>query len=174
MSNNQPRQTNSFGFEALLNRLYTFVDNLEPSKRKSYGIGWLVIAILLAGVASVPLGDNLRWVAAVVGWPAGVILFALALSLVRTTSIKNWGIFSYKERVPPKKRVSAVIIGLVIVAILLISVSRYAPLGVGGTVMIFAALLAYQIIRRTPEELALAAQGIPDPREFDEEEEEEV
>lgn len=173
MTNNTPQQPNVFGFEALVNRLYAFVDALAPSKRKTYGLGWLGIAVLFAVAASVPLGDNLRWVSASVGWPAGIIVFALVLSVFRVTRLKDLSILNYKTTTPPRKRVPVVMIGLVLIAIVLISTSSFLPLGVGGTIIIFSALLAYQVIRRTPEELALAAQGLPDPRELPEDEDEE-
>jgi cobalamin synthase len=165
-------QPNPWGYDMLIHRLYAFVDSLNTSRRKTYGISWLVIAVLLATAASLPLPDGLRWVSVLVGWPAGVIAFALALALVHGTDLKNNSIFEYKERVPPKKRVSAVIIGLVVVAAILISTSSFLPSGVGGVIIIFSALLAYNVIRRTPEEMALAAQGLPDPREIPEEIEE--
>ena len=171
-SNQKEQTVNVWSVESLTQRLYDFVDSLSDAKRKSYGIAWLVIAVVLMVVASIPLDASLRWVSVLVGWPAGVILFCLGLSLVHTSSLKDTELFRYKERVPPKKRVPAVILGLIVVAVILITTSAFIPLGVGGTLMIFAALTAYNVIRRTKEEILLASQGLPDPRELPEEEEE--
>lgn len=173
MTNNQVQQVNPWGFQALTDRLYAFVDSLNSSKRKTYGFTWLAIAIVLAVVASLPLPGSLRWVSAIVGWPSGVILFALTLAVIHGTSLKDTSLFHYKDRVPPRRRVPVVIIGLILVAVLLIATSSFIPTGVGGTIIIYAALSAYNIIRRTREELALAAQGLPDPREIPEDDEEE-
>lgn len=173
MTNNIPDQTNPWGFEALTNKLYEFADSLEGKRKTSYGIAWLIIAIILIVVASLPLGEGLRIVSVIVGWPAGVILFALILSTIHSTKLHDLEIFRYKEVAPPKKRVSAVVIGLVFVAALLIATAAYVPVGLGGTIMILSALAAYNIIRRTKEELALAAAGLPDPRELPDDEDEE-
>lgn len=173
MTNDKTEQINPWGFEALTNKIYDFTDSLEEKKQISYGAAWLAIAIILMVIASIPIGENLRIVSVIVGWPAGVILFALSLAIVHATKLRDLPIFDYKITTPPKKRATTVTIGLIIVAALLIATSAYVPVGVGGTVMIFSALTAYNIIRRTKEELALAAAGLPDPRELSDEDEEE-
>jgi hypothetical protein len=164
---------NSWGFEALTVRLRNFVDSLEPSKRKTYWFIWLAIAAVLIVASSLPLPDNLNFIRPVVGTPAGLIVFALGLSIVYGTKIGEWNLFNYKEEVIPKKRVTPVLIGLTIVAALLIVAGSWMPVGVGGSIMVAAALTAYNIIRRTPYEIELAMKGIPDPREYELEEEEE-
>lgn len=169
-----PAQPNPLGFDALSRRLYAFVDSLDTGKRKLYGFSWLAIAVVLAIAASMDIGSDLRLVTVAVGFPSGVILFILAVAVVHGTSLKDKSFFQWKQRTLPKKRVSAAAVGMVAVATLLVGGSGFIPTGLGGTLIVFSALSAYNIIRRTQEELTLAALGLPDPREIalvDEEEE---
>lgn len=158
---------NPLDVEPVMTRFYDFVDGIAPEKRKLYLFGWLGIAVALIVAASIPLGQSLRWVSATVGFPAGVILFMAALALIHTTRLKNASIFRLKEFVPPSRRVVLVIIGGVILIALLFMSSTWMPFGVGGALVIVGALTAFNTIRRSPTELELARQGIPDPRELD-------
>lgn len=162
----QNEQPNSWGFETLVTRLYHFVETLESNKRVIYGIIWLAIAIILTVAASLPLAPSLHIVSVIVGFPSGVILFALILSVIHTTQLKDMTLFQYKEYTLPKNRIAAVIIGFLIVIVLLIISTPFIPTGVGGMVIILAALSAYNIIRRTKTEISYANQGLPDPREL--------
>jgi len=168
MSTVQPQQTNPWGFESLLTRFYDFIDSMTPSKRKVYGFGWLAIAAVLMAIASLPLGDGLRWVSAIVGSPSGVILFLLAVAVIHSTSLNEMSLFKIKQNIPPRKRVPLVAVGLIVVAATLIASSSVIPIGVGGSIVVAIALGSYNIIRRSPEELRWAAQGLPDPREIEE------
>ncbi len=160
------------GFEDLTSRLYDFVDNLDTNKRVVYGIIWFVIAAALMVAATLPLPDYLTFVSPVVGIPAGFILFVLGLSLIHSTNLQTWGLFQLKETLPPRKRVTPTMLGVAAVLALLIVCSSWIPVGVGGAIAVATALTAYNIIRRTPYEMELAMKGIPDPRDYIEEEEE--
>jgi hypothetical protein len=165
---------NTWGFEALTVRLRNFVESLDSGKRKVYWFVWLGIAAVLIVASSLPLPDQLSLIRPIVGTPAGVIVFALGLSLVYGTSLGEWNIFNYKDNVIPKRRVTPVLVGLTLVAALLIVSASWMPIGVGGSIMVAAALTAYNVIRRTPYEIELAMKGIPDPREYEIEEAEEA
>lgn len=168
MAIQKKQQTNPWGFESLLNRFNDFVDSLNSSKRQIYGIGWFAIAAVLVTVASLPLGDGLRWVSAIVGSPAGVIIFLLTIGIIHSTRLNDMSFFRIKENIPPRRRVPRVVVGLIIVAGLLIAGGESIPIGIGGSIVVAISLGAYNIIRRSKEELALAAQGLPDPREIEE------
>jgi uncharacterized membrane protein len=133
-----------------------------------YGIGWFAIAAVLITVASLPLGDGLRWVSAIVGSPAGVIIFLLFIGIIHSTRLNDMMFFRIKETTPPRKRVPLVVVGLIIIAGTLIAGGGAVPIGVGGSIVVAISLGAYNIIRRSPEELAWAARGLPDPREIEE------
>lgn len=164
-NNDQPQQF-LFGLETLTQRLYDYVDTLSSSKRKTRGAVWLGIALVFIIVASLPLPDFLFWLSPIIGLPAGIILFAFILSLLRVTRAKDWKLVKIKEWAVPRKRVTYVIIGVILFATFLIFSSTWLPQGVGGALTIVVALSSYNIVRRTPYELELAAKGIPDPRDF--------
>lgn len=173
MTDSKPREKdtrpvwNPLDVDPLMTRFYNFVDGVAPSKRRAYLLGWVALAVVLCVAASIPLDSSLRWVSATIGFPAGIILFAAALAVIHTTRVGDASVFRLKETVPPSRRVVYVIIGAVILAALLFMASPWMPFGVGGAIVIIAALTAFNTLRRSPEELELARQGIPDPRELE-------
>lgn len=173
MSNNSDDKpvVPTYGFEDITNRFYDFVDKMG-TRKVIYAVVWLVIAIALAVAASLPLPSQLSWVAPIVGIPAGIILFGLGLGVVHTTKLQNWGLFQVKNNYSQRRRVVPVLFGVGAVVALLITAGAAVPTGVGGAIMVATALTAYNVIRRTPYEIELANKGIPDPRDYPEEEEE--
>lgn len=170
MADNQNNNTEPevWGFEALVNRIKNFVQTSEAGTLRTYFIVGLIISVVLMVAASLPYGEGFTWVSPLTGVPAGIILFALTLGLIYGTSLGDSRIFQWKENTPPKKRVAPVIVGIAIVFAILIAANSWLPLGVGGAVMVVTALSAYNLIRRTPYEIKLALQGLPDPREYEE------
>lgn len=164
----ETQQQNQWGFESLIDRFYAFIEGLTDGQRRNYLIGWSFVSVALIVGASLPLGADLRWVSALVGSPAGVIVFLILAAIVNSTNLRNFKLFSFRQDNPPKRRVSIVAFVLVIVAVTLIASSSFLPVGIGGTLVIVAALTSYNVIRRTQEEILLAQQGLPDPREMDE------
>lgn len=162
----QPETENSFGVQTIMNRFYSFVDGLDKQKRVTYGIVWTIIALVLMIVTSLNFGEALSWVAPLLGWPAGIILFGLAISIVRTTNLKNMQLFQFKDRVSPSNRVVPVLVGVAIAIVCVFFITDFLPRGFGGAFVILIALTAFNIIRRTPEEIDLAKKGLPDPREL--------
>lgn len=158
---------NTWGFESLTQRLYEYVDSLSSSKRKTLGFVWVGVAAVFIVVASLPLPSFLFWVTPIIGVPSGIILFALLLSLLRVTRLRELQVVNLREWATPRRRVTFVIVGVILFAALLLLLSQWGvPQGVGGALTIVAALSGYNIIRRTPYEIELAAKGIPDPREY--------
>lgn len=156
---------NPLDVDPILDRFYGFVDSLDSKKRKLYLFGWLGIAVALCVAASIPLPQGFRWVSATIGFPAGVILFLAGLALVYTTRLGDSPVFRLKESFPPTQRVVMVVIGTIVFAALLFMANPWMPFGVGGALVVAAVLAAFMTLRRSPEELELARQGIPDPRE---------
>lgn len=155
------------GFGTYYDRYVTWVTSLSSGKKVSFlFIGLLLIAVLSA-VASVPFFTDewYLWVQAVIGFPAGVILFAVLVGIAYNTSYKNTEFFELKERFSHNQRLRMVAISAVIIIIIFIFFGRYLPYGVGGTLVVAILLTIYNLMRRTPQEVALARQGIPDPRD---------
>lgn len=170
MSDNQTNNTEPevWGFELLVNKVKNFVQTSESGTLKTYLIVGLIISAVLMVAASLPYGEGFTWVSPLTGVPAGIILFALILGLIYGTPLGETRMFLWKENTPPKKRIAPVGVGIAIVFALLIAANSWLPLGVGGAIMVVTALTAYNLIRRTPYEIKLSLQGIPDPREYEE------
>lgn len=166
---------NPWGFEVLINRLYDFVDGLEGRKRVITTITWVVIAAVLITAASFPLPEYLSFISPIVGFPAGIILFALILSAIHTTRLKEWKIFQLRETTPQKRRLPvAILLGVSMFVIIIFAGNQIPgglPTGVGGAIMIATVLSIYNTIRRTPYEMELSLKGEPDPREYSDDEE---
>lgn len=160
------------GFGYFYDRFVSWVKDLSPAKRKSNLILGIVITVVLAGVSSIPLvkTDWYQWVQALVGLPAGFIFFGILVGIMTTTKVGNWEIFGFKARNSAAQRVKKLLVAIVILIIFFMLVGAYIPYGVGGTLMVAIALTIYNLLRRTPEEIALAKQGIIDPRDVKEEE----
>lgn len=158
---------NPFGFDSLLERFYNHVDSIPKKHRKAQFFIWFAVALVLVAAASFPIPEELRFIAAIVGTPAGILLFLLGLAVVRTTPLKTWSLFRVREIAVPQRRVIYVVSGLVVLAVSLFFLSTtlpFFPLGLGGAIAIIAALTAVNTLRRTPEELYYAQMGLRDPR----------
>lgn len=154
------------GIESMLQSYYAFLQNTEKPKLIKYGIAWGAIALVLIVVASIPLPEGLTWISGVAGAPAGVILFLGVLALIQLTSLKDTSMAQIRTEKSPRQRMP-VALGIVFAAVvLLLLIAASIPFGVGGVTIVIAALSAFNIARRTPQELEWAKQGIPDPREF--------
>jgi amino acid transporter len=159
------------GFGQMYDSFLSFVERTPSKQRRTYMIGSLVVAAILIVLASLPLNIS-TWVFVLIGFPAGLIVFANCVALTHFTRLRDSKAFTYKDRVPPTKRIKTVGLGIVVIVAILISLGGLIPYGLGGTIVITLALFAYNIIRRTPDELRLAKLGLPDPREFENEDEE--
>jgi len=160
------------GFGTFYNRFVNYAVNLSSAQKRTQTILGVIIILVLSTLASIPFVKEewFQWVQALVGFPAGVILFAILVGLVKTTKFGNSEIFLFKERNSHNQRIRAVAIFSVIVIIILIFVGKFLPYGVGGTLVVAMALTIYNLLRRTPEEISLGKQGIVDPRDIRKEE----
>jgi hypothetical protein len=148
------------------------VIGMSSQKVKTYTIiGLIVSAVLITG-ASLLYAMNIlgSWVPATIGSPAGVILFLLALGFVYRNEEKEWSLFQMRERLSFRQRIRRVFIWLAIYAVIFIPFGRYIPYGLGGAILISLVMTCIVFCRRTPTELVLAQQGLPDPRDISEEE----
>jgi len=145
---------------------------MSSQKVKTYTIaGLLVSAALITGASVLYAMDIMgSWVPATIGSPAGVILFLIALGFVYRKEEKDWSFFQMRTRLSFRQRVRRIFIWLAIYAVIFIPLGRYIPYGLGGAILILLVMTCIVFCRRTPTELALAQQGLPDPRDISEEE----
>jgi amino acid transporter len=166
MSSNQTPPIGPFA--ATYDRFITAMRNAGHAKRVQYASVSLVVAAVLLVFSSLSFLGLPTFVYVITAVPAAVLLFLNISALAYFTRTADSRMMSYKDNVPPRRRIRDVLIGVVvfIVALLVIGAAVNIPQGLGGSLVILVALLAYNIMRRTPEELRLAAAGVPDPREI--------
>jgi hypothetical protein len=145
------------------------VTNMDHGKATTLAVVGLVLSGLLITASSVLYHYGIlgSWLPALIGTPAGIILFLLGLGLVyRNSNINNWPVFQMRENLSFRQRTKGVIIWVVVYLVLFIPLGSYVPYGLGGSLIICLALTAVTTMRRTEEEFNLAQQGIPDPRDI--------
>lgn len=140
---------------------------MDSGKVKTFTIGGISLSVVLIVLSSVLYYMNFlgSWVPALVGSPAGVILFLIGLGSVYRTRIGEWGIWNFRTKFSYAQRVRRVLIWFVVYAVVFIPFGSFIPYGLGGAILICLALTAVVAARRSPEEYNLAVQGLPDPRD---------
>lgn len=140
---------------------------MDSGKVKTFAIGGIALSVVLIVLSSVLYYMNFlgSWVPALVGSPAGVILFLIGLGSVYRTRIGEWGIWNFRTKFSYAQRVRRVLIWFVVYAVVFIPFGSFIPYGLGGAILICLALTAVVAARRSPEEYNLAVQGLPDPRD---------
>lgn len=160
-----------------LDELFTSIQEkllgLTPQKAKTLAYTGGVISVVLITISSLMFYFNWlgSWIPALIGSPAGVILYLIGLGLVYRAKIGEWEIFRMRENYSFKQRLRRVLITLAVYAAVMITIGRFIPYGLGGAILIVTVMTAIATCRRTPEETLLLNQGLPDPRDLEEEDE---
>lgn len=162
--------TQSSIFDVWMNRFYNYVDNIKPTSRKGYFIGWLLVALALTAASSVYLGQEWAWVNGIIGAPAGIIFWLLGCAILhrRKDKLSENSIWRIRESRSQRQRMRpALVLAAIVVVVLIVSgawLFQYA-MGIGGVIIISVALTVFSMLHRTPEETYLFLKGIPDPRD---------
>lgn len=163
------------GFASMYDRYVNYVHSLSSSQRKSKLILAVVSIIVLAGGSSalsfIPLFTSEWgiWVQTIIAFPAGILAFAIFIGIQKTTKMNSWKISDFKENYSHRQRIKRVSISLVVIVALLIAArdfTQFIPYGLGGALMTALILTCYNLLRRTPQEIVFASQGIIDPRDI--------
>lgn len=163
-------------FSTLYDRYLLWLDELGSGKRLRWALGSLALAAVLIALASLSFLNLWEWIYVVIGAPAGLILFLNLVGLAYFTRLSETGLVAYKETYPPARRVRDTAIGVIAFLVLLLVAGTYiiVPKGVGGALIILVALTAFNIVRRTPDEIRYSVAGLPDPREIREDDDSDV
>lgn len=159
-------------FEDVFTNFYAKVESYSESQWRTRLIGGSVISVILIVLASLPFQLN-DWIYATIGTPAGIILFLLGLASIHRYGWADSGAFNIRQEKSFLQRLK--IIGVVgaLTLVVLLSVGKYIPYGVGGVLIVIGALTAVTVARKTEYENELTRKGLPDPRDLDVEEDEE-
>lgn len=145
------------------------IDKVPVGKGKSTAITWAIIAVVLITLASVLFHFKWvgTWLPALIGTPAGVILYMIGWGVVRRTSVGEWEVFQMRENYSFKNRLKKVAFWFALYALIFVPLGQYVPYGLGGALLIILVLSAVAVARRTPQEMLWAKQGVPDPRDLE-------
>lgn len=140
---------------------------MESGKAKTFAYGGIALSVVLISISSALYYFHIlgSWVPALIGSPAGILLFLIGLGSLYRTKIGSWGIWRFREKYSYSQRVRRILIWFAIYALIFIPFGPFIPYGVGGAVLICLTLTAVVTARRSPEEYQLAVQGLPDPRD---------
>lgn len=155
------------------------LDKIPEGQGKSASIKWGTLAAILITASSVlfylgrvgVLPWVGTWIPALIGSPAGVILYLIGLGVVTRTDIGKWQLFHMRKDYSFKQRMKRIVFWFALYALVFIPLGRYIPYGLGGAILITLVMSALTVARRTPEEIILAKQGLPDPRDLVDEDE---
>lgn len=166
-----PNPTDPLMLNDSVNRYRKWVTDLSSVKVKRLAWGWGAVSAALITVSSVLYYMQIvgSWVPALIGSPAGIALFLIGYGAVIRTRIGEWKLFRWRETYSFRRRLRRVGVLFLIYAVIFIPLGGYIPYGIGGSVIILLVLTAIVTLRRTPEEVELSLQGLPDPRDFEDE-----
>jgi len=151
------------------------IDKVPVGEGKRTAIKWGIIASLLIAISSVlfylnsinmlPVGT---WIPAIIGAPAGVLLYMIGFGIMKRTSVGEWGVFQMREELSYKNRLKRIGIWFAGYALIFVPFGKYIPYGIGGAFLIVLVMTALATARRTSQEILWAKQGVPDPRDLEE------
>lgn len=146
--------------DTIMSGVYRWLEGRpRPARIRTLAVVTTVAVAAVAGAAVVDLGDY----AALVGSPAGIALFAVALGWWATVATPEQADrVNIKARVPLPRRRFLAGLGAAAWAILVLSVGKHIPDVVAGTLTVVVAATLLAFFRATPPEAALAAMTAAD------------
>lgn len=157
--------------DPFLERFYLWVDKTPAPKLKT--LTFTVLGAMFAVsvlFAFLPLNTLFRYISAIIGLPFGIIAaFTIVGLLHARNKAKAKEDSSYippRLRYSPAQRRRSAIIWGVVVLIASIAGNQFVPYITGGIIVTALLLVGYNFIRRTPEEIARDNDGLPDPRDI--------
>lgn len=161
-------KTETWGWSYIESRYYEKLENLPPQSKKTYAVLAIVVSLaLLAAGAVISFLPN--FVISLMGVPAALVFFLAIITFRRNRNIKT-GKTPLREKYSFRSRRQYSIIFGVVSLIVIVYLGTLVPYVVGGALLTTTALLFYDFLRRTPEEIVLDEMGLPDPRDLTEEE----
>lgn len=159
-----------WGFEYIYQQYLTRVDGWSATQfKKNVVIAVLVSLALMIAAVLLPINSILQ---AVVAIPASIIIFGLGVAVAHRRRDSNAP--SFKEKYSASQRWKIAIIPLAIFIAAVALLSSRIPYAIGGVFFVVGILFFYNLLRRTPTEMAFTQAGVADPRDWTEEEEAEM
>ncbi|MBC9705829.1 MAG: hypothetical protein H9W81_12830 [Enterococcus sp.] len=153
--------------DGMFEKYYQKIDSWSSGNRKT--MSFILFALIIAGTTLAAMFDLERWIQVAVGVPLGIGLFGFALGWnYFRTEIKKGEDSSYlslREKNSPRQRVRLALIATGVFIVISIAVQAFIPYLLGGVLALCYMLSAISFLRKTPEEIDMEVNGIPDPRD---------
>lgn len=152
-------------WESVILSIKSTAEKWPVQKSKTFAIVTAVVLVVLSAVfffVEVP-----RFVHAALGTPLGLMIFAIAIGGAHLFHLKHPEKTRLREKHPPMRRLRMGLTAYAVLAALLLFISSYIPVILGGSVTVALALCIYEFIRRSREEVALNESGQLDPRDIE-------
>lgn len=160
------KQPNVDYYKLMIGRYHTWLDSKTAGQQKKALILASIVTAVLVAASVIPLPEEFRVLSALVGTPAGVILWFILAGLFRETSLNESWFARMKSNYSPAKRKRGVFVGLALFVIIIVFAGKYIPYGIGGVIAVVAALFCFYFLAKTDEEKKLDEYGLPDPRDY--------
>lgn len=159
-------------FNSIFGNMATKIEDMTNTEYKNKATLYTLIATTLITASSLLYIFNIQstWLPGFIGAPSGILLFWLGYSLTLRTRIGEWEIWDKREEFSFKKRLATTgwvaLIGLIIIFALFPHVPYLY--GIGGAIFVASLITIACYLRKTPYELELDEEGLPDPRDLSE------
>lgn len=157
--------------DQMFENYYDKVDGWSEGNRKS--MTFALFGLIIAATVIAILLDPARWIQVAVGVPLGVGLFAFIQGFTylrnNTQRDADSSYLSMRERYSSRQRVRVAGIATGVFVVLSIGVQAFIPYVLGGVIALAYMLTIISFLRKTPEEIEFEVNGIPDPRDMQDE-----
>lgn len=168
----QPQGNVPYGVEYWYVRFNNWTDSLESNSAfwRNVIIGLAIIVAIVVGAGFLPFSQAVQSYFVV---PGALLLFLILLAVTRRL-VDSEDRVTIREKFSARQRRK----GGIPIAVLALGVFVFAntklPYLVGGLIFMTLLFVAYNTLRRTPEEIKMDLAGVVDPRDFTPEPEEDV
>lgn len=153
-------------YQLMISRYHSYLDSRTSTQKRTALVIWSVIALVLLAASVIPIPEEFRVLSALVGTPAGVIIWFILAGLFRETKLSESWLANLKASFSPARRARGVYIGVALFVIIIIFTSSWIPYGIGGIVAVILAMFCFYFLAKTDEEKKLDEYGLPDPRDY--------
>lgn len=144
------------------------IQGMSSSQRTTYTIVGALAGVALLVFASLPFFTLPQWAQTVIAFPAAIIFFLIISGFIHLREERKE--VKFKEKHSFRARRSFGLYAGVGLIVIILVVGTKIPYAVAGSLLVVGALLILNMLRRTPEELAIAEAGLTDVRDLTPEE----
>lgn len=161
-----------YGVEYWYVRFNRWTDSMESNSVfwRNIALGLTLVVALVVGAGFLPFSQAVQSYFIV---PGALVLFMTLLAVTRRIANPNERL-TIRERFSARQRRKGGIPIAILTLGIFVFINENLPYLIGGLIFLTLIFVAYNALRRTPEEIAMDLAGVLDPRDFVAEPEEEI